>query len=618
MKNKTTCVLFGLAIFMIGQKAHASAESTGPNGINSSGLGLTGNGVGIGQIENFRPGDPDLDTDAARFNSFINPKEVYFGTLDLLSGIQDFTPTANAVSNTGPIGHATLVAGIIISTDTTPIGAGTDSTVGVAPQADLYSSGIAPTPLSQEMLSRAAQLIANRNGGDIPAINVSTGYSLVGNEEPDGNSLFSSFIDWSARKHDVLYIAAGPYVTSAPATAALRIPADNFNGITVAFSRKNGNKFRQVDSRNVVIPSTGRTYIDLIAPGDENVFFAIEGNAIGSSFGTSIAAPHVTGTVALLQEHANNMGWGASARRHEVMKAVLMNSADKKAGILGSTRTVLDSNGNDWFDASNPAATNAAIPLHPEFGAGHLNAERALTQFSAGEFDANGADVPIIGWDYGLSTGVAGENRYALDQPLLEDSYLSVTLTWDRLVAFDNDTGITGAYDIDDTFETYDDLEDVMIDMDILLVRRGDDLQQDPIVAGSYGNVTFDGGYNLEHLFFQIPSTEQYDIVIEVVNNGVPINFAPQGFGIAWWGETDAITQLNGDFDNDTDADGADFLAWQRDTNIGNLSDWENDFGMTGGALAASNAVPEPATGLLLMMGLGFVTLSRPGCLPLE
>ena len=46
--------------------------------------------------------------------------------------------------------------------------------------------------------------------------------------------------------------------------------------------------------------------------------------------GTSFAAPHVTGTIALLQQYAvGNFAANANARRHEVMKAVIMNSADK-------------------------------------------------------------------------------------------------------------------------------------------------------------------------------------------------------------------------------------------------------------------------------------------------
>jgi len=60
------------------------------------------------------------------------------------------------------------------------------------------------------------------------------------------------------------------------------------------------------------------------------------------------------------------------------------------------------------------------------------------------------------------------------------------------------------------------------------------------------------------------------------------------------------------------DFDGFDFLAWQRDTNGGNLADWENDFGMTGGTLAAASAVPEPTTGMLLLARLIFAMLFQP------
>jgi len=60
--------------------------------------------------------------------------------------------------------------------------------------------------------------------------------------------------------------------------------------------------------------------------------------------GTSFAAPHVTATVALLQEFGDfalrrtlllrqlgirQLNWSLASRRQEVMKAVMLNSADK-------------------------------------------------------------------------------------------------------------------------------------------------------------------------------------------------------------------------------------------------------------------------------------------------
>jgi hypothetical protein len=47
-----------------------------------------------------------------------------------------------------------------------------------------------------------------------------------------------------------------------------------------------------------------------------------------------------------------------------------------------------------------------------------------------------------------------------------------------------------------------------------------------------------------------------------------------------------------GDFDLDGDVDGRDFLVWQRNPSVGDLGDWQANYGA--GALAASTAVPEP------------------------
>lgn len=59
-----------------------------------------------------------------------------------------------------------------------------------------------------------------------------------------------------------------------------------------------------------------------------------------------------------------------------------------------------------------------------------------------------------------------------------------------------------------------------------------------------------------------------------------------------------------GDFDDDGDVDGRDFLLWQRDPNIGSLADWQANYGAPALAAitAASPAVPEPTTSVLLPM----------------
>jgi hypothetical protein len=142
--------------------------------------------------------------------------------------------------------------------------------------------------------------------------------------------------------------------------------------------------------------------------------------------GTTYAAPHVTATVALLQQYANDriMNAGApqwnpngNSRRHEVMKAVLMNSADKiiddgtftlpgekdpvpSGTFLGMQRTVIDQQGNNWLASEaydDEFEVGGFYPLDDQMGTGHLNATRAVQQFLPGEFDSDGADVPVIG-----------------------------------------------------------------------------------------------------------------------------------------------------------------------------------------------------------------------------
>jgi hypothetical protein len=61
------------------------------------------------------------------------------------------------------------------------------------------------------------------------------------------------------------------------------------------------------------------------------------------------------------------------------------------------------------------------------------------------------------------------------------------------------------------------------------------------------------------------------------------------------------IEHTPGDFDSDGDVDGRDFLVWQRNPTVGDLADWQANYGAS--TLTASNvAVPEPSS--LVMAGL--------------
>ncbi len=123
---------------LVTQTVYGDAASIGPNGINSAGIALTGAGIGIGQAELYRPGDPIgpgdplLDTMVNFYNTAVRPKEVFFH-----SGAS-FTAHADMASEM-PTPHAEYVSGIMISND--PVATGVAAPVGMQAGADLYSIG---------------------------------------------------------------------------------------------------------------------------------------------------------------------------------------------------------------------------------------------------------------------------------------------------------------------------------------------------------------------------------------------------------------------------------------------------------------------------------------------
>lgn len=516
----------GIAAPLLSIPAIALVTSMGEAGIDALRLhadpyNLTGRKISIGQVEIGRPGQYGIDK-AASNNMVVPVSQVYF--LNNLATPDDLVD-----------GHAANVASIMISNDKT--------LTGVAPDARLYASAtglVQDYGQPQECLS--SQTVALQNGGDVRAINFSFGESLLRDPRSpavlDGNALLTQCIDWSAIAHGTLYVIAGNQ-----GTGGIPIPTDNFNGMTVASSKRVDGKFTRVDFSNLgsepefivgrkpeLESNVGpRRSVSLVAPGAQIMMLNPDGTETQAS-GTSFAAPHVTATVALLQEYGDRQireqqpNWSLAARLPEVMKVVLMNSADKiqddgSGDYLGMSRTLLTQSGKNWLESD--AYTDPKIPLDAQLGTGHLNAFRAYEQFSPGQWSPD-APVPTIGWAYNT---VGTENApkyqdYVIADPLKAGSFVSATLAWNRPVEL-SDRNQNELFDLEETF-----VAQGLNNLDLYLMPADSDDISDSVWS-SVSEVD-----SVEHIFHAIPQTGQYKLRVVYRDK---LSIPDQTYALAWW-----------------------------------------------------------------------------------
>lgn len=511
------------ASYLIAPALASNLSSIGEAGIEAQKLhnppyNLIGRKIAIGQVEIGRPGIFGLDK-AVSWNPATALERVFYRD-------------GPAKANTDVDAHAAMVAGVMVSKD--------KALPGVAPGARLYSSAVgSPTKSGQPEECLSAQYVAQQNGGDVRAINFSFGEPLQRDPRPDalldGNALLTQCIDWSSRVHDVLYAIAGNQ-----GDGGIPIPTDNYNGINAAYTTRRQGIFTKVDFPNLSSAPVGigrrlidreinvgaRRSINLVAPGSKISMYNLEGKVQEVS-GTSFATPHITASVALLQEFGDRQlkskqpQWTIASRRHEVMKAVLLNSADKikdkgDGVFLGMTRTLLTKDNRTWLDSD--AYKDPKIPLDIQMGTGQLNVFRAYQQFSPGQWSPN-QPAPAVGWDYGTVTASSSQD-YVLEQPIKGKSFVALTLAWDRRVELD-DKNQNNAFDIGERFR-----DRGLNNLDLyLLPADSNDTAQN--VCSSISEVD-----SVEHIFCPVPATGRYKIRIQYRKQ---VNETSQPYALAWW-----------------------------------------------------------------------------------
>lgn len=492
----------------------ARQPALGAAGINAYALqsapyNLTGKKIVLGQVEMGRP--PQFGRD----------KLAFWPPLISLAGV--FVGQKPAPENRNIEPHALQVASVL---------AGSSKAFrGTAPQARLYSAAFGRlNEQFQENQCLTLQQIARQNGGDIRAINLSFGEPLGRDRRRvprlDGESLLTQCLDWLSRTEQTLMVVAGNQ-----GKGGIPLPGDHYNGLTVAFTRPYQGDYSRLDFANLArlprgpgrrlvrreINSGGRQSISLVAPGFQIRVPDLKGQTklvTGSSF----AAPQATGVAGLLQEWGDRQDWERDYRRPEVMKAILLNSADKlrdpgDGRFLGMTRTIYTPPLQTWLQS--PAYLNPHLPLDPEIGAGQLNAPRALQQLQAGR-QAPGVGVKPLGWDSG-EIPPQSERIYVLNQPLRGRRWAVVTLTFPRRVEL-QDLNQNRRYDLGESFRSRP--------LPALTLTLASQTARAVVACRSHSAVD-----SVQHLFCPIPQTGLYQIRVESPAG----DFAPQPYGLAWW-----------------------------------------------------------------------------------
>ena len=214
------------------------------------------------------------------------------------------------------------------------------------------------------------------------------------------------------------------------------------------------------------------------------------------------------GAAALIDSASYNtasLTGNANSRDSRVVKAVLLNSADKTLGW---------SNGQ----IANPNGLGGVLTsqsLDWKVGAGRLNLDQAYDQYLSGTTDVAGTGGGLIselGWDYG-EVNSGSVNDYLFTQALVGGSTFTATLSWMRDRAI---SGIT-ASDL-----AQSDLNLVMFD------ATGGVYTVDISRSISLYNV-------VEHLSFVVPTTGLYGIRVDFP--GMTFGTADsEAYGLAWSG----------------------------------------------------------------------------------
>jgi hypothetical protein len=545
------------ALLSFQPRARAIVSSTG-NGLNGTDVGLS---IDAGPL--YAAGY----TGSRAVVANIEAGYVWTGqetTAPLASSILYFhAPTNDATTSAWTDRHATWVGQAIAGRGSQPY------QLGIAYGATLWSGAIATSwdasgtaystsfeiatndaffsPYYQAALGGVSVVngpngsaVTSKNYGTADVITSSWGDSTDNQRELGGNNYFATAIDALASASGKLFVfAAGnggaPDTIGSPANGSNALVVDALTGDTSSPPYNLPASFSSAGPQNFFIPtardgSTGTTVpvararVDISAPGD-NLTLALYGGTTGgnaaglpqagtSSYstslsGTSFATPIVAAAAALLVDAAKDQfPANPLATDGRVLKAILMNSADKTVGWTNNTSLV-----------NGVLVTTQALDLNA--GAGRVDAGAAYAQLTNGTADLpglGGGAVQPAGWDFGAVAAAPGSfTDYALTGSLLAGSRFSATLAWYA----------NGTLDLTDESGDYGSFFN--LDLELFLETPGS-----PNMLIAESATLYDSS---EQIYVSLPTSGSY--VLRVVDEGALWNFTGDtsvDYGLAWSG----------------------------------------------------------------------------------
>jgi serine protease AprX len=305
-------------------------------------LGVTGRGVGVAVVDSGVYPHPDL---AGRIVAAI-----------------DFTSVAPTVSNI-PLndlgGHGTHVAGLIAGNGTRSAGLYT----GVAPNANIIDVRVIDSTGSSNVsiILRGLQwVLANRATYNIKVVNMSLGATPTGSYKSDLMATAAEILNFAGVNVVVSAGNTGPLAgtITTPATDpfVITVGALDDNGtallgddLMATFSSRGKTVFDRLSKPDVVAP--GRKMVSLRSPGSEldALFPDRQVTVLGSTSaeyyrlsGTSMAAPVVAGTIALMYEKNPTLTPAQVKKRLKstVTQLAFGTTLDHGAGLVNAYRAV--------------------------------------------------------------------------------------------------------------------------------------------------------------------------------------------------------------------------------------------------------------------------------------